>query len=75
MTMTRAPGRMSLCGGRNQHVVELAAGGIASLERIAGAEQGLAVVLDRGIDFGIGWQLEECDVVRRDCPEIGLVRA
>ena len=60
-----------LCG-RNEHVVELAATGIASLERIARAEQGLAVVLYGGIDFGIGGQLEERDVVRRDRPEIGL---
>ena len=48
-----------LLGGRNEHVVKLAAGGIAGLERIARAEQGLAVVLHGGVDLGVDGELRK----------------
>ncbi len=47
-----------LIGRRNQHVVKLPARGVASLEWISGAEQGLAVVLYGGIDFAVGGKLK-----------------
>ena len=65
-------GADELLGRRNQHVVELAAGGVASLERIARAEQGFAVVLHGGVDFGVGGELEERDLVWCDGPEVRM---